>query len=225
MSTTPWTTYIVTDTTRSSQGSSPLHEHVQSHSAGKAASAPRTSRPRPPRRSQRRGRGGPGENVIAPAPVCLQTPATAMSQKFKPPGAFQLSGAGRAVPRRPQDPGLRGGDLRESRYEGTGTGRQQPPPGFSDLGLRGEVLGPRTRDAGGRAGKGSIARGPRGHWETRASRVPRSGGGAHKRVVTQPGKTSLEGWGSGPCGQFRGCREERAAGPSSRDLAPGREKP
>lgn len=170
---------------------------------------------------------GPGENVIAPAPVCLQAPATAMSQKFKPPGAFQLTGPGEDRSPVSRGPGGAGrpatGILRRR-------GRDQPqqlPPGSSDLGLPGEVLGPRTRDAGwGRGGaKGGYRAGPpRGLGGRGEPRPPISGGRAHKRVVARRGKTSLEGGGSGPGGQFRGCGEERAASPC-RGLAPGREKP
>lgn len=36
------------------------------------------------------GGENPGENVIALVRVCLQTTPTIMSQKFKPPDAFQL---------------------------------------------------------------------------------------------------------------------------------------
>lgn len=79
---------------------------------------------------------------------------------------------------------------------------------------------------GGRGAQGGNARGaPRGLGGQGEPRPPISGGTAHKRVVARRGKTSLEGGGSGPGGQFRGCGEERTASPSCRDLAPGREKP
>lgn len=88
------------------------------------------------------GDGDPGENVIALVPVCLHTPATTMSQKFKPLDAFQLTGPNRTVLRCPETSGVRGGKVRDLYYKGYKTSQQQLTPGFLDLGPSVQGVGP-----------------------------------------------------------------------------------